>query len=843
MNINDISHVANIEPSFGHNPIVDGWYDDYQFKTENLDEAGRYAVYSSMGLRKGAITELEAMVAAAPARKVGTGALHNVKGMHYSKINGGHRVIESHTCEGVFALQLELDPDVIGYYTQVHCAGIKRITVSGKNHLSSATMDFLVFRKDTIRLVECKYRSAIEKKYAEENNTDWVLETDVWRHVPYETWANERGIDFNVWVQDTPFSIEKQNLEAIYALKDEKLSAADQTAADKALALILKHPSSIANLEEEVQGFSPRIALWLMANAGVYGLLRSISVKDEALFYLYTSKEQAIEIDQARFNCIVNDLKQPESLDPLLLASAVDVQRARIKLAKLRLVQEGKAKKSGRMCALERKVNVAISLGLSPLSACLTNFKNCGKRISTISHAQKVLMVDTVKKYWHKNAAITVRDLHFYLEENCRAADIETPTYSTLCDYLRTQNPTRRALAVGGARCYQAAKPRADATKRSGPAIGYGYHLVIDSSQFDQRCVTHTLKVFSTAKPTFYVGVDGATDDTMAFSMYLGKSSTAGLAMLMRDYVRRHGFLPSVIQFDRGSENESIWLREFCGFYGITFFHAPTGGSRYNTLAENKINIINHQLAHKGAGSTAPDMAGRKVDGKLKSIKTAKYELNVIFNNLEVFMTSALKHKPNNQGLSPTDLKDEAVSKYGTLGRPCAYDYTFIINTSIKYEVPQKATERDGIRTAYGRYTSDSLQLALRSNLPTEIRRDCADPSRLYVKVKDKWFTAFNQDIMSFVNMTNFDKMFASMSWPLLKSIVADQKKAIQRNSHQQLQLALPPPKDSISTNIESAVGSDFDADNSDTIDEIDSMDDFVNAWEDVNAEVIVNGF
>lgn len=839
MNINDISDDANVEPLYGYNPIVDGWYDNFQFKTENLDEAGRYAVYSRMGLRKGAITELEAMVAAAPARKVGTGALHNVKGMFYSKINGAHRLIESHTCEGVFALQLELDPEVIGYYTQVHCAGVKRITRNGKRHLSSATMDFLVFRKDTIRLVECKYRSAIEKKYAEENNTDWVLENDVWLHVPFESWAKERGIEFNVWVQDTPFSIEKQNLEAIYALKDATLSTADQTLAEIALTLILKCPASIANLEEEVNGFYPRIALWLMANAGVYGLLRSVSVKDEALFYIYASKEQAIEIDQARFNCIVNDLKQPENLDPLLLASAVDVERAKIKLAKLRLIQEGKAKKSGRMCALERKVDEAISLGLSPLSACLTNFKNCGKRISPISLVQRDLMAETVKKYWHKNVAITVRDLHFYLEEVCRGADIETPAYSTLCEYLRKLNPTRRALAIGGSRCYQAAKPRADATKRSGPAIGYGYHLVIDSSQFDQRCVTHTLIAFSTAKPTFYVGVDGATNDTMAFSMYIGKSSTAGLAMLIRDFYRRHGFLPSVIQFDRGSENESIWLREFCDFYGITFFHAPTGGSRYNTLAENKIKIINYQLAHKGAGSTAPDMAGRKVDGKLKSVKTAKHELKVLFDNLEEFMSSALKHNPNNQGFSPTDLKDEAVSKYGTLGRPCAYDYTFIINTSIKYEVRQKATEQDGIRTAYGRYTSDSLQLALRSNLPTEIRRDCADPSRLYVKVKSKWFTAFNQDIMSFVNMTNFDKMFASMSWPLLKSIVADQKIAILRNSHQQLQLALPPPKESISANIEDAV----DTDNSDMIDDIESSPEFISAWNDICAEVTDNGY
>jgi len=211
MNINDISDVASGQSLYGHNPIVDGWYDDFQFKSEHLDEAARYGVYSLMRLRKGVITELEAMVAAAPARKVGTGALHNVKGMFYSEVNGAHRIIESHTCEGIFALQLELDPDVIGYYTQVHCAGIKRTTRNGKRHLSSATIDFLVFYKESIRLVECKYRSSIERKYAKDNNTDWVLENDVWLHGPYAAWATERQIEFNVWVQDTPFAHQALN--------------------------------------------------------------------------------------------------------------------------------------------------------------------------------------------------------------------------------------------------------------------------------------------------------------------------------------------------------------------------------------------------------------------------------------------------------------------------------------------------------------------------------------------------------------------------------------------------------------------------------------------------------
>ena len=825
--------------------------DTKELRTGKLIQAVRHEIYSRMGLRVGAITDLEDMVAGAPARKVGNGAIHNVKGMFYSKLNEAHRLTESHTCEGVFALQLELDPEVIGYYTQVRCPGISRYTSSGKKHVSSATIDFLVYKKDSIHLVECKYRSAIENKYEKDNNTDWILENNVWRHGPYEAWANSRGIAFNVWVQDTPFAIEQQNLNAIYALKDTELTSVERTAADKSLAIISKAPSTIQMLGEEIKNFSPRIALWLMANSNVYGLLRSVSINNESLFYLYADKEQAFEIDHSKYAHILDELKQPEDLDPLLVASGTDFRNAKRRLALLMKIKAGEAPKSVRMTRLQKKVDEAVSLGYSALSACLTKYSNCGTNARTLSPSQFLMMKKCIKEFWHKeNSAITIRDLHFHLIDMCRDADIETPGYSTLCGYIRTLSPTSRALAIGGVRAYQSERPRTDATRRSGPALGYGYHLIIDSSQFDQRCVTHTLEKFSTAKPTFYIGVDSASGEIMAYSMYLGMASIAGLAMLLRDFQRRHGCLPSVIQVDRGSEYESIWIREFCEFYGITLLHAPTGGSRFNSQAENSIKMINFQLAHKGPGSTAPDMAGRKVDGKYKSMNTVRHELYILHNMLDEFIRSSINVKPNNQYLSPSDLKNEYVSKYGILGISCKYDDSFIINTSIKMNSPKKAKEHDGIRTTYGRYTSDDLQLALRSQSPSEIRRDCADPSRIYVKIGCKWYTAFNQSILSFVGMPDFDKFFASMTWPLLKALAEKQKIENQHMSYQQLQVSNKSTSDNYSVIRNYGTGADDEltgmrsgsAANSDLIEVNDEGEfDYETIWHDIFPEVIIN--
>ena len=70
-------------------------------------------------------------------------------------------------------------------------------------------------------------------------------------------------------------------------------------------------------------------------------------------------------------------------------------------------------------------------------------------------------------------------------------------------------------------------------------------------------------------KPWFYLGTDEASDYPMASSKYFGHACTNGVALLLRDYVRRHGFLPFVIVLDRGSENDSKWLKAFCLVKGI----------------------------------------------------------------------------------------------------------------------------------------------------------------------------------------------------------------------------------------------------------------------------------
>ncbi|MGO4502179.1 hypothetical protein [Dyella sp. 2YAF14] len=142
--------MANTAPKL-ELPAVD------QDRLGGLSEARRKQIYANGGYTKHQIALYETMIAASGQRDVGKGALNNLVTRFVSlKNNGAVRVLESHTCERMFAYLCELDPTVEGYYVQVPCRGIVRMLAGDRKHVSHATLDFLVLRTNGVELVECK---------------------------------------------------------------------------------------------------------------------------------------------------------------------------------------------------------------------------------------------------------------------------------------------------------------------------------------------------------------------------------------------------------------------------------------------------------------------------------------------------------------------------------------------------------------------------------------------------------------------------------------------------------------------------------------------------------------
>jgi putative transposase len=748
----------------------------------------RKLVYARARMSRDAIDHVESMVLGSPSREVGGGALTNVVTRFYSQKNGGARTLESHTCESICAYELELDPMVIGYYAQVPCRAIERVRSDGRRHVTAANLDFLVFRHDSVELIECKQKAWLERIGAEVGS-EWILDGGIWRHLVYESFARKRELDFRVWTPPYYPGVYLQNLEACYAILCSEAGSHVEHIANRALSAISKQPASLAELSEIINGFNARIALWMLGKSMAFGPWKHTPILPADQFWLYSNQEQASIADAYAERKSLAVYTQSMTEDPLLLARSTDLAKARCRLDRAEAVMRGEQAPSRRMRQLIKQIQAAVDQGQSPLSACLTNYAQSGNRLPRLEPAQYSAMNTVIARFWNRGKAKTPKELFYAYQDECAFQGVNPSGRTAFCARLKRESQMRHALNVGGMRAFQAIRPASDTRMRSLSPLGYGHTLHIDSSKLDNRIAPDVLKCMPASTAVFYIGVDGATGEVMAHSLVFGSARTDGIAILLRNYVRRHGSLPNCVHVDRGPENRSTWIKSFAEGYSSVRW-SPTAGSAWNGLAENTIKQVNASVAHQLMGSTKPDQLGRKVDGRFKSYRNAKTSFEVVRDQVLRFIYEDLPNKPDNGDQTPLEKKFEAIVLLGKMGNSCTVNEDFLIRTSIAIPINRKVDDRRGIRTEEGYFTSDELINALQVHDVQELRSDCEDPTVLRVNVGGRWIKAFHSRVQSMALWAIEDKLFYLMYAPWLRSSARVRRQAIGRATHDRIQLA-----------------------------------------------------
>lgn len=588
-------------------------------KAETFTCEKREEVYKVLGLSPSQIKSIEQIVLEAPARLPGKRALNNVISRIPSKKNGGLRWVESHTVERLFLYQLERDPECVGYVTQARCRGVTRMVRKGR-HVTAPILDFLVFYRERIVVVECKTEETLEKLTIKKD--EWRCEDGRWTNEPYETCVKRLGMEFEVFVGSRLFATELQNAEFIYGEINNQEAAEAKQLRHAAAEVLKERPLTIEQMGVRLPGFSIRTAARMLAERMAFGLERIISLGDSDQFLLFSGIEHRDIVDEGLWQGLLGETDELGITDRLLLAAPSTVAFAKRRWSRLRAIAGGEQPRTRRMDLLAKKVSEAISRGLSPIEACLSDHPNCGGTATRLDVHQEDAVKNIVGR-WNKGEFCDRTAAYIELGKLCEKSGALLPHQSTLNRKLRELDQTRRTLSTEGIRQYQKDRARTDGTKCSQPSLAFGHTLIVDSSNFDQRIAKNLLTYFPSAVPRFYAGIDGATAYPMAHALIFGPARTDGLAILMREFVYRHGFLPRCIQLDRGSENRGEWVKDFAEHFYIELRWVPTGGSRYNGTAENVIGRINHFVAHPEPGSTLPDQKGRSADGRMKSRMTA----------------------------------------------------------------------------------------------------------------------------------------------------------------------------------------------------------------------------
>ncbi|MBD9480344.1 DDE-type integrase/transposase/recombinase [Pseudoxanthomonas sp. PXM02] len=755
------------------------------------DEQTRRGIYAAAGLSHENVRRVEEAINGSCQKRVGAGALTNVVTRFDSVKNRRHRTVESHTCELIHAYELEQDPDVLGYYTQVPCVGITRVRPNGRTHVSSAHIDFLVIRKCAIELVECKQEEWLHKAIGEDH-PDWSQVQGGWTCRPYEEWAKARGIQFKVWVGPRHPAIYLQNLTAIYDAKRLEPTDYEVRACETASRLIEKRPQSIAELQNKSAGFTSRVALLMLAQAYAFGPCKSVSISQQSKFYLFPTLTQAEVYANAVAAEVSDRLRSLEELgDETLTATGTDLEKARLRLERVDRYLGGlDLAPTKSVKRLAKIVQQARSEGKSALAACLTRYHASGNKIPRLSDQYVALRRRVVDEYWNRGRVSCQRDAcHIYSSE-CERLGIPVAGLTALMKAIREQNPDRHALASGGMRSFQRVRRNADPRYTSAAPLGYGEIAHIDSTPIDMRMVDGSTGEILHLSATFYIAIDGSSGYPLAFVLIFGPSRTEGLAILMRQIVRRHGFLPRTIHVDRGPENTSKWMEKFCEGT-ISVRYSPTAGSAWNQLAESANKYANTQVSHRLFGSTLPDSKGRSVDGKYKSLKTARMSFLEVNELIEKYVYGDMPHSPGGDNLSPIERRQASLDQFGCMGAKREINDAFLLSTAIPLGGAIKLTARGSIRIEEGVYTSMELQAEIKGRRKVEEARiDCEDPAILYTRIGGRWLKAFHRRVQSVASEDRLERIFDMCYAPTARKLSREVKRLLRKQLHDRIEQA-----------------------------------------------------
>ncbi|WOB51552.1 hypothetical protein NYR97_09465 [Xanthomonas hydrangeae] len=683
------------------------------------------------------------MITDSPGRLPGGAALQNVVPLMASQKNGRPIWMESHTVERLYAYELEFDPSVLAYYSQVPCRGIERILPNGKRHIGNATADFLVIRRDSVSVVECKAAeqaaSLVQQKPLEWNMTvEGVVERPA-----LNRWAADHGMDYRVWIQPRMFGCLLANYELLYSVESPSAYSAAQERILKSLAY---GPKTIEQLLLTIPRLSPREIHQLLRSGDVFGPIAIRTLDQVDAFPLFRDR---LQCDAAQASWLaLSDERLSQASDSLSNSSLVDLEAGRGRLQRLILMRQGKATFTRRFRELDRRVARAVAEGLPELEACLTSYRSSGNRGSRLLIAQSEAVAEAVKR-WEAGLSYDKKNAYIEHQIDCEQRGCRPVAKSTLLKRFKAASRAKRALSTGGVRGYQKQRSASDPRSRSLPAIGVGLRLQVDSTLIDNRVFPGIEDVLLLDRPVIYVAIDNATEYPLCYELAFGPARSDALASLLRTFVRTYGLLPGIIQVDRGTENRSKWLAEFCSVYSITLLIHPTAASPFNSAVENCIGRVN-SLLHRLPGSTNPDQRGRAVDGRFKSRRTAKLQ----FATLELIIREVIDEMrsiPGAAGLSPLQRHEALLQATGWAGRQTKIDEDFLFHSSIPIRAARVNSSR-GIKTERHTYASTQLLEAARSGDVVEIRRDCENASILRVQMTSgryKAWAPFAQKIAS----------------------------------------------------------------------------------------------
>ncbi|CAG2129866.1 hypothetical protein LMG19282_00244 [Cupriavidus campinensis] len=299
-------------------------------------------------------------------------------------------------------------------------------------------------------------------------------------------------------------------------------------------------------------------------------------------------------------------------------------------------------------------------------------------------------------------------------------------------------------------------------------------------------------------KPYITLAVDGSCRHRRAFWLSYNPPSAASVLLVLRDYVRRHKRLPTVLVVDNGKEfwsNELIW---FCYLYGIELRYRPPSQPRGGAVVERALGATQEEIIQQLRGNTTNMVDPRTVSREVYPYDRGVWTLPALYLMLDEYFRQYAERVHPALGMSPNDKERQLYRESGlrehTLVR---FDENLMLLTcphSKKWF--QLLDNRRGIYL-YGQYFWHPSFKKLEKGARLEVRVEPWDANVLYVCEKGKgWQCAIIRNLEPYRGRTTYQVQQACRESARAKNQLAKQAIGSRKVLADKAELFIPGPFD-----------------------------------------------
>jgi putative transposase len=281
------------------------------------------------------------------------------------------------------------------------------------------------------------------------------------------------------------------------------------------------------------------------------------------------------------------------------------------------------------------------------------------------------------------------------------------------------------------------------------PVNGTHPHSIVYIDHTDLNLLVRGMNVENLGKPCFSVALDGSNGEPMAIFLDFRKPSADTVLMVLRDYVIRHGRLPSTIVVDNGPDFRSSALKRFCRIFKIDIRWRRRSKPRDSSRIERLFCTTETEILASMDGNTRSLKFPRTVPKSHQPGNHIAWTLPAVHGAFSYFLFDIYMNRVHPRlGVSPAAFKARQLHELGRRSHIVVrYDDSFrLLTASHPVQKPCRDLDRQRGVFVNGMWYWHGHLAKAKPKEQAEVRLERWCARVVYVRFRDQWLVAHARD-------------------------------------------------------------------------------------------------